>query len=186
MNFSIETLFYIIGLVVWLGATFIWVGKTNTNIKHLQDGLKEVKDDLKSGLASVQEDIRTVQEDIRTVQEDIKKLFERLPLQKTADASSPLKLTDFGQKISDHVNAKKWAVENVENLINEAKDKEEFEIFNMCFDHVKHCFDENEEFNRKIQSIAYEYGTEIEEILKVYQVELRDQILVILNPPTPP
>jgi len=59
--------------------------------------------------------------------------------------------------------------------------QEEFEIFNLCSDHVKRCFDDNGEFNRKIQSIAYNYGIEIEQVPMVYRIELRDYILLSLE-----
>ena len=170
ISVSIAVISLIIVIMVRLIGIGVWVGTTNTQIESLQNGLK-----------TVQEGLKTVQEGLKTVQEDIKKLFERLPPPKTADSSSPLNLTDFGQKISDHVDAKEWASNNVRNLMNQARDKEEFEIFAICSEYVEKTFNEDTEFNRKVQSVAYNYGTDIEQVLMVYRIELRDQVLANLD-----
>ena len=146
----------LIGIMVKIYKIDTWVGAINTEINTLKKGLK-------------------------TVQEDIKKLFERLPPQKTADASSPLNLTDFGRKISDHVDAKEWANNNAEKLMEQARGKEEFEIFSICSEHVEKTFDEENEFNRTVQSTAYNYGTDTEQVLMVYRIELRDRILANID-----
>ena len=78
-----------------------WVGSTDGKISRLQ--------------ASVD----SIEKRIKTIQEDIKKLFRNYPSEKTADASSPLHLNDLGKKVSDHVQADVWVVENFKSLVNE-------------------------------------------------------------------
>ncbi len=151
----------LVGIVVRLVKVGIWIGSANTNIEALREGLE------------------SVQKELESVPEDIKQVFVRLPPPKTADASSPLQLTDYGKEISAHVGAKGWAESNVENLIGQTRDKQEFEIFDICSKHVAMLFSEDQEFNRKVKAAAYEYGygSDTEQVLMAYRVELRDHIL---------
>jgi len=154
-----------IALIVWIAKIGIWVGSTNKSIKFLEKGLNEVR------------------EDVHKVQEDIRKIFSRLPQPKTSEPTSPLHLTDVGQEISKHVNAKKWAKENAGKLLDQAKDKEEFEVFAICSKYVEKVLHSDEEFKRNIQAVAYDYGyvSDWEQILMVYRIELRDQILTAFD-----
>ncbi len=169
ISVSIAIIGLLIAIIASLVKIGIWVGSTDAKIESLQEGLR-----------TVQEGLRTVQEGLRTVQEDVKKLFERLPPPKAADALSPLHLTEFGLSISESVDAKNWAKSNAHNLMDRAKDKEEFEIFNACSDYVNEKFEHDERFSRTVQSAAYDYGTESEQVLVVYRIELRDSVLAKL------
>ncbi len=153
---SIAIIGLLIAIIARLVKIGIWVGSTDTKIESLQEGL-------------------------RTVQNDVKTLFERLPPPKAANALSPLHLTEFGLNISESVDAKNWAKSNAHNLMDEAKDKEEFEIFNICSDYVNEKFENDEGFSRTVQSAAYDYGTESEQVLMTYRIELRDSVLAKLD-----
>ncbi|MCY4260091.1 MAG: hypothetical protein OXC91_07490 [Rhodobacteraceae bacterium] len=57
----------------------------------------------------------------------------------------------------------------------------EFEIFGHCGDYVNSLAESDEDFNRMTIAGAYNNGTSQAEVLKVYQIELRDWILNQLN-----
>jgi len=96
---------------------------------------------------------------------------------KTTPSSSTLSLTGFGHRISDFAKVKAWSRQNAANMTDKAKGREEPEISNMCLNYVKHCYDKDEEFNRKIRSLACHYGTEIKQVLAVYQIELKNRLV---------
>lgn len=67
------------------------------------------------------------------------------------------------------------------SLIDEAVGKEEFEVFDLCRKLVEKCAAEDSGFGRNVQATAYQHGTDEEQVLKVYQVELRDRVLFLLD-----
>lgn len=146
----------VVGIIVSAGYAVVkfvrWTGRVDTRL-----------DDLTTGLA-----------DARA---DIKKILERLFSRSTVEAHSPIQLTDFGREISAATSANEWARTNAPNLENEAAGKEEFEVFELCVSYVERLYQEDSEFERTVRSTAYERGIEPEQILKVYQVELRDRLL---------
>ncbi len=166
MIFVKENWFYIVALVsfaIILIKGGIWIGSTNQRIGSLQNGVE----DLKKGLAEVRN--------------DIKKILFNISGKNTTESSSPLHLNDLGKEISDHVDAVGWAMENSGGLLNQARGKEEFEVFDICTHYVDSCFKENKEFIRIVKSVAYEHGIIDEQVLMVYRIQLRDQILALLE-----
>ena len=55
--------------------------------------------------------------------------------------------------------------------------KQEFEIFELCVECVSGQFQEDSDFQIKIRKGAYEIGTDVEQVKKVYEVELRNALL---------
>ncbi len=160
-NWFLISVFLTLVLVLIKGGA--WIGSTNTSIDFLKKGLADVKKSLE------------------VVQDDIKKILGRLPEQKTTQSSSPIKLTDLGKDVSKHVDADIWVANNFSEVFDKAKGKEEFEIFEICKEHVNRSFAEREEFARIVKSAAYNFGIEEEQVLAVYQIELRDYVIGRLN-----
>ncbi len=74
-----------------------------------------------------------------------------------------------------------WTENQVNNLLDEVEGKEEFEIFEACVEYIENIVTVDKELERKINATAYDKGTEKEQILMIYRIELRDQILAKLN-----
>ena len=92
-------------------------------------------------------------------------------------ASSPITLTEFGEEISSAVSANEWAYVQAPELAIFAAGKEEFEVFELCVEHIQSLFSSDSDFQRTVRAAAYQHGTEAEQVLKVYQVVLRDRVL---------
>ena len=156
----------IVGGIALFGAGVkiaLWAGKVNTKLGSLGEGLAEVRKDFKEGLAEVRA--------------DIKKILERQAPPPAVQASSPVQLTSFGEKISAAVSAREWAADHASHLTDEASGKQEFEVFEMCVAYVAEQIEKDESLHRNIRKVAYQLGTEAEQIRKVYEVELRDRLL---------
>ena len=139
----------LIGIVLSVG---MWVGAVNTDRKSFRDFMSKVNG-------------------------KIDRILERLPVPPAVQSTSPVQLTEFGQKISTTVSAKAWAITHAPRLVAEATGKEEFDVFEICVAYVQQQSDDDPEFERGIRAGAYQHGTEPDQVKKVYEVELRDRLL---------
>ncbi len=59
---------------------------------------------------------------VEEIREDIKQIFSRLP-RKPVEGSSPVRLTDYGERISATVDALEWARPQAPDPVVDAKGK---------------------------------------------------------------
>ena len=149
----------IIGAIWKFGA---WYGSVNSDRESFSDFIAKVSGDL------------------REIRDDIKGILQKLP-SKAVETNSPVRLTEFGEKISKAVNASGWAKTNAPTLLPRVRDKEEFEIFEICMDYVEEMFDNDSSFQTIVRKGAYDCGTDTIDVMKVHHVELRDAILELLQ-----
>ena len=110
------------------------------------------------------------------VRDDIKQILRRLP-ETAVSSKSPVSLTDFGKNISNQLEVARWAVDHAVELQVQARGKEEYQIYDMCVDYVGKQIDRDENLKETMRAGAYQLGTDLENIRKVYEVELRDELL---------
>ena len=139
--------------IVWAGGQ--WYGSVNSDRAAFKDFMKEMR-------------------------EKFDKIMDRLP-RPTSSAHSPVQLTDFGKLIRDTQGVTEWASKEALSLVDASRGKEEFEIYEACIDRVSAEFAKDAEFTRTVKSVAYKMGTSSSNVLPVYQIELRDQILKLLS-----
>ena len=112
------------------------------------------------------------------IKEKLGIILDRLPPPRIISSSNPVQLSKFGIKISENRAVKAWAESRASDLLDRVMGKQPFEIFEECKIFVETKFDEDEKLQLEVLKGAYEHGTEIDQIKKVYQVELRDQLLL--------
>ena len=93
-----------------------------------------------------------------------------------AATASPLKLNDFGQKISSAFGAKEWANARAGALHGQMAGKQPYDVQQFCFDYVTEDILSEDELKRA-KDIAYDNGTIISNVLRVLAFELRDCLL---------
>ena len=120
---------------------------------------------------------KTFMEEVRA---DIKKILDRVPAP-TVTGKSPVTLTDFGENISERLRVKDWADHHAPNMVERSRGKEEFEIFELCVGYVDEKIKESQDFAKNMRAGAYQIGTELDNVRKVYEVELRDAVLRLLG-----
>ena len=163
-------------------------GKSLKEVKAEQrsfgKSLKEVKAEQRSFGESLKE-VKTNQtafwQSMKQVEEKISNIPEHLPSPSVVEAQSPIQLSKFGKKISENLSVDKWAADHAVSLVDKASEKQEFEIFEMCVEYVGDQFDNDLNFNRNFRKGAYEVSTDVEQVKKVYAVELRDALLALLD-----
>ena len=122
---------------------------------------------------SVDNKLSSLTENVREIRADIKRLFSALP--PPVAGSSPLRLTEFGEKIAANINAKEWASGLKPELLPAVEGKEPFEVDEFCRDYVQKKLPE--EWRRKIAKHAYEFGIVKDGVEKVLTVVLREELL---------
>ena len=137
----------IVGLIFGIGT---WVGSVNSDRTSFKAFMEEIRD-------------------------DFKKVLSRLPRRVYA-GESPIELTELGRTISRRLNGKHWAEDHAENLREEVKGREPYEVQGMCFEYAKN-FQPEGDMERMIQTIAYENGIKREAVLDVLALELSDRLI---------
>jgi hypothetical protein len=147
------------GLTIVLGAVKIgmWVGAVNENRSSFKELAKEIRDKLD-------------------------KILERLAAP-TSTAGSPLRLTEFGEKISRELQVREWARNEATGLLDEVQGREPYEVQDFCMEHVQAQFDLGDEFHVRVRAGAYENGTTVKSVQDVFVIELREALLGLMEIP---
>lgn len=109
------------------------------------------------------------------VRSDIKQILGRLPV-KPITSSSPIKLTELGQRISTNIDAKLWAQETAKKLIRETNGMDSFQIQDHSFEYVKNL-NLDESLLKKMRNSAFQEGINLDGVKDVMGIELRDCLL---------
>ena len=161
-----------------------WQGKVIAELNSLGNSMKEVTTDQKS-LGNSMKEVTTEQKSmwnsINTIEATIVRILERLPVQKLVEKCSPVHLTRRGKKFSADLSIRNWAEDHAKNLVQDASGKQEYKIFEMCEKYISSLVDEDPDFDEAIRKGAYDGGADVEQLIKVYEVELRDAILNLLD-----
>ena len=119
-------------------------------------------------------DLDTFHEVLQEIRTDIKGILARLPPTPVA-GDSPLKLTDFGEKIAQCLAADAWATERAAVVASQVTGLQPFEIDAWCQKYV--ADDRDERMRQEIARCAYEFGIEHDGVRQVLRVVLRDALL---------
>ena len=144
-----------IGIVGALISVGIWIGSVNTHLKSFKDAVSEIRD-------------------------DIKKILQWMP-SKTIDSGSPLKLTTMGDKVSKSIDTISIVKGLATDLRVKADGKLPYDIQELCFDFIRDEYKPSDEVERDIKKCAYDNGIDRAEVLDVLAVELRDEILRMIE-----
>ena len=127
----------------------------------------------------VDNDRTSFREFMNEVRADIKLILTRLPPTTTTSAS-PIRLTELGERISNSIDAKNWAIKTAQELVDETKDMDSFEIQDFSFKHAK-AFDPDEALLENMREAPFESGIELSGVRNVLGVVLRDELLQMNN-----
>lgn len=199
---SFITVWHVIAIFVALMgsalAVGIWIGTVSADRSSLQGYLSEVHQDFcqnretvnrcretvnrcRDDVNAVRQDMNQIRNDMAEIKKILDEILERLPFPPTTAPSGPIRLTDFGRNVSASLSIGEWAASHAEHLKNDASGKPEFEVFEMCVEHVSGQFDKDLKFRRTIREGAYEQSADVENEMKICAVELRDALLARVN-----
>lgn len=158
-NWIVPIVLVAIAAVTAVGKLLYWMGEVNVDRNGVNGFMKEIRD-------------------------DIKKILRRLSAP-TIKSGSPIQLTELGRSISDDLHARDWVERIAPSLTQRVKGKRPFEIQNFCFDYVKDEFEPNAAQLVQLQESAYDNAIDLDGVLDVFAIELRDKLLELVRVPTP-
>lgn len=123
--------------------------------------------------SSVNSDRANFKEFMDEVRQDVKEILARLP-PTPVTGSSPLQLTDFGERMSEWLDAPEWA-KGVAVTVELPDQAEPFQLDEIARRYVHEQV--HEAAIALIAKCAYEFGTEHGAVREVLRVVLRDELL---------
>ena len=156
----------IIGLGI-IGTTvakfFMWIGNVNSDREMFKKFMEEIR-------ASI-EGINNL---LNKMNPELSRLIGKVD--SATKESSPVALTEKGERISEALEAKKWASEIADELYGQAIGKQEYEVYGLCEKYINgYQFTVDQE--RKIAEVSYQNAVSTVSVLDVLIVELRDALL---------
>ena len=121
----------------------------------------------------------TVTSFMQEIRDKVDRIFERLPPM-SAMGGSPLRLTDFGERISEWLDAGAWAADLAPRLRGRVEGKAPFEVDRFSREYV-HGDEIGPEWTRRIAACAYEFGADESGVFDVLRIVLRDELLALLG-----
>jgi len=92
---------------------------------------------LDTRVGALEKRVGALEEMMKEVRNDIKIILNRLLTQSVTKTQSPIGLTEFGKEVAQKAEAETWAAEHTPTLAPKAQDKEEYEVFDLCVQHVE-------------------------------------------------
>ena len=112
---------------------------------------------------------------VEEIRKDIKEILGRLPPSSTT-SESPIRLTTLGERISENIGAKSWAVKHAQDIVDETKGMHPLEVQELPFK-IAREFEPEESLLQKMRDSAFREGINLEGVRNVLAVELKDCLL---------
>ena len=133
-----------------------------------------------SGTESSMERLRSEMRDfMKEIRSDIKKIFNRLS--PTTGTGSPISLTKLGKKVSREIDAPEWARRKAPELLDEIAGQSPYFIQEFCMDFCTTKYRPGDDLKYLLEQCAYDNGIDLDSVLRVLGVELRDRLLELIQ-----
>ena len=117
---------------------------------------------------------KTVSDFMAEIRGDIKQILGRLS--PSMEGASPLRLTPFGEKMSEWLKAKAWAASPAPSLRTRVEGMQPAKIDLFCREYVR-GIELGDDWEQRVIDCAYEFGTDSSAVHDVLHIELRDALL---------
>ncbi len=147
----------------------VWVGRVNSDRKNIK-GISKWR-------GQVDSDRSNFGEFMREIRDDIKRIFDRLP-ERSVVSGSPLRLTEFGVRMSEHVNVSVWAANVAQEISGSMESLPDHRIDQRCAELVRNppAGKISDWIEENMALLRFEFGTDQTNVLNVLQVVLRDAV----------
>ena len=134
-------------------------------------------------VGSVNSDRSKFNEFIKEIRSKLDKILDRLP-PIAVSSGSPLRLTEFGEKIAKQINAEEWSVQLASKVATAVEGKTPYEIQQFCLNYVQELEISSEQ-HEVLYNCAYENGMDVKTVRRVLGIVLRDKLLDTATLPKP-
>lgn len=127
---------------------------------------------------SINSKITALETAVSEIRDDIRAIFSLLAKRgsATTENSSPIRLTKMGEEIAAELNSHKWVKEVAPTILEDVTGKHPYEIQEFCFQYMRKV-SLSEEMDQKIKECAYQRGITKTEVLEVFAIQLRDELV---------
>ena len=125
-------------------------------------------------VSSVNSDREWFREFMNEIRADVKSILSRLP-PSPVSGDSPLRLTEFGEKLAEWLDAEQWASGVAPSLEPTLRGAPPFKVDERAQEYVHEEL--GEPYGTRVAECAYEFGTTRDGVLEVLRVVLRDELL---------
>ena len=153
---------YMVSAVIVVLALIFGIGKWVGGVNSDRDSFKTF--------------MKGVQGELERIRASIEQILLRLP-PVTVAHSSPIALTDLGEKVSHELDAPGWAERTAPKLVADIEGQDSYMIQQTCFEYAGDKLDADME--ARVRSCAYENGLDREQVVNVLAVVLRDRLLEV-------
>ena len=153
-------------------------GKLEKFNEKFEQKFAELERKFEGRFDKVNERFDKVNERLDKVNERLDNVDSQLASMPITSRASPLSLSDLGQKVSEEISGKNWAKRQAERLGPQVLDKTEyFEMLDIARAYVRKEYEPEKEETRNWRRCAYMNGVEIEAVMEVLVMELRDVLI---------
>ena len=164
-----------ITILGFLGSIGVFIWKTSRWVGGVENGLGRVERGVGAANTAAAEDRSSLRSFMDEIRNDIKKIFLSLP-PPVVKSSSPVTLTELGEKIATSFGAADWAKELAPTIANRIVGMAAFEIDEFCQEYVHVKVDDTHK--TQVTRVAYEFGIDRQKVLNVLRVVLRDELIL--------
>lgn len=170
----------LVGIAFILGGYKKRFEQLEINVKNLVKNLLNFNNKLDFEVGDIQKEVGEVRNDIFNVREDVSRIEGFLIDKgyyrpKYSVRNSPIKLNDEGEELLAKSEADKYINDNLEELINEISDedpKSPYDVQELSSEVLRNKRDSDDFI--KFKDYAYENGIEVDAIIYVMSIYLRD------------
>ena len=156
---------FLIAAVSGLATVIFKVGVWKSKVDSGMSGAEKSMEGLRAEMRDFMNEIRS----------DIKKIFNRLS--PTIGSGSPISLTKLGEKVSEEIDAPRWARNMAPTFLDEVKGQSPYFIQEFCMDFCTTKYKPDDDLKYRLEQCAFENGVDLDSVLRVLGVELRDRVL---------
>ena len=155
---------FLIAAVSGLATVIFKVGVWKSKVDSAMSGAEKSIEGLRAEMQDFMNEIRV----------DIKKIFNRLS--PTIGSESPISLTKLGEKVSEEIDAPGWARNMAPTFLDEVRGQSPQEF---CMDFCTTRYEPDDDLKYRLEQCAFENGVDLDSVLRVLGVELRDRVLAL-------
>ena len=170
----------VLATIAWKASAW-WKEHT---MKHarIDEVLAEIKDDLKSlkdDFKALKDDFKALKDDFKSLKDDFRRLIGSRP--QVALSDSPMRLSELGEKVSLCVDAKVLAEDLAPRIVGGLTSINPYDIQSFCKSYFKEEHKLSDEQEDTFKQCAYDHGIKLEQVQFVCAIELRDELLRLIE-----
>ena len=171
-------------LLAVIGALFkfgTWKGRVDESTSQTRESIDQTResiDQTREFMGQTREFMGQTREFMSQTRSDNTRILGILSSKNFTGSSSPINLTELGQRVSKELGVKEWSRMTAKTLYeNVTIPKREFEIHQFSENYVHKEFKPDENLRIRIQELAYYHGVGDVVVLDVFTIELRNALL---------